>query len=150
VIRRISDLVYKIRIGKREVNLHVEQLKLCRASREELREGRRQHQRRMRYQRPQPEILEDTDSDSESSTASEGSSLHSFAAYENRHTYGSNNDDSPSITAEEERSAESPERHGTSETGCSESALATDETRALDGGRHGYSLRPRAKRNYKE
>jgi hypothetical protein len=34
VIRRISDLCYKIQIGKREVNLHVEQLKLCRTSRE--------------------------------------------------------------------------------------------------------------------
>jgi hypothetical protein len=73
-----------------------------------------------------------------------------FAAYENRRTNGSNNADSPSITAEEERSAESPERHETSETGRSEPALATGEARALDEGRHGYSLRPRAKRNYKE
>jgi hypothetical protein len=32
VRRKISDLVYRIQIRNREVNLHVEQLKLCRAS----------------------------------------------------------------------------------------------------------------------
>lgn len=32
VIQKISDLVYRIQIGKREVNLYIEQLKLCRAT----------------------------------------------------------------------------------------------------------------------
>jgi uncharacterized membrane-anchored protein len=62
VIRKISDLVYRVQIGKREANLHVEQLKLCRASREELREKRRQN-RRMRQQKLRLERAEETDSD---------------------------------------------------------------------------------------
>jgi hypothetical protein len=132
------------------VNLHVEQLKLCRASREELRKRRRQNQRRMRDQRPRPEILEDADSDSESSSASDRRSLHSFAPYENRHTNGPSNNDNPSTTAEGDRDAELLERDDNSETGCSEAALAMNGTRAFDEGRHGYSLRPRLKRNYKE
>jgi hypothetical protein len=39
VIQKITGLVYRIQMGKREANLHVELLKLCRASREELRKA---------------------------------------------------------------------------------------------------------------
>jgi hypothetical protein len=71
VIRKISDLVYRIQSTKREVNLHIEQLKLCRASREELRERRRQNKRRMREKRPRPEREDGEEMDYDDS-ASEG------------------------------------------------------------------------------
>jgi hypothetical protein len=54
VIRRVSDHVYRIRVGPRDSNVNIEQLKLCRATREKLRSQRRerrQQQRRERYSR---------------------------------------------------------------------------------------------------
>jgi hypothetical protein len=85
VLRKISDYVYRIQIRKKEANLHVEQLKLCRASREELREKRKQNRRRMREQRPRfgPEE-EETDSDDAASEEVEGRSLYSDTPYEGR------------------------------------------------------------------
>jgi hypothetical protein len=59
---KVSDLVYKIQVGKREVNLHVEQLNMCRATQAELRESRRQNRWRMKEQRPRPEIMKDSHS----------------------------------------------------------------------------------------
>jgi hypothetical protein len=44
----MSDLVYQIRIGKKLVNINVEQLKFCRTPREQLRESRRQWRRELR------------------------------------------------------------------------------------------------------
>jgi hypothetical protein len=52
VIRRVSDHVYRIRVEPRGSNVNIEQLKLCRATREKLRSQRRerrQQQRRERY-----------------------------------------------------------------------------------------------------
>jgi hypothetical protein len=52
VVKRVSDLVYKIRVGPRDRNANIEKLKFCRATREKLlyqwRE-KRQQQRRERY-----------------------------------------------------------------------------------------------------
>jgi hypothetical protein len=52
VVRKVSDLVYRIQMRKREANMHVEQLKLCRDSREELRDRRQRHRCRMRPSAP--------------------------------------------------------------------------------------------------
>ena len=85
VLKRISDLVYTIQVGKKEVNVHVEQLKLCRASREELRERRKQNRQRRREWRPQ-QVREDSESSSSDSSSEEGGSepLHSSKPYERR------------------------------------------------------------------
>jgi hypothetical protein len=48
VVKRLSDLVYKIRVGPREINMNIEQLRLCRASREELRLQRKERIREYR------------------------------------------------------------------------------------------------------
>jgi hypothetical protein len=82
--------VYRVQIGRREVNLHVEQLKLCRATREELRERRRQNRRRMREQRPRSErVGGETDSD-DAVSEEEGQErpLYSYAPYERRDRRG--------------------------------------------------------------
>jgi hypothetical protein len=50
VVQRVSDLVYKIRIGPRETNVNTEKLTLCRASREELRLQRKEIGRQRREQ----------------------------------------------------------------------------------------------------
>ena len=85
VLKKISDLVYTIQVGKKEVNVHVEQLKLCRASREELRERRKQNRQRRREWRPQ-QVREDSESSSSDSSSEEGGSepLHSSKSYERR------------------------------------------------------------------
>jgi hypothetical protein len=51
VIQRVSDLVYKIRVGLREISVNIEQLRFCRATRRELRSQRREmrRQKRERY-----------------------------------------------------------------------------------------------------
>jgi hypothetical protein len=56
VLQKINDLVYRVRIDKRYMDLDIAQLKLCRATREELRERRRQNRRRMIEQRPRPDL----------------------------------------------------------------------------------------------
>jgi hypothetical protein len=65
VVHKVSDLVYKVRVGTREVNLNVEQLKLCRATREQLRTRRRERRRMLREQQPRPETPKEFDSSSE-------------------------------------------------------------------------------------
>jgi hypothetical protein len=62
----------------------LEQLKLCRASREELRERRRQHKRRMREQEPRFEERVETESDTASEASSE-QSLDSYAPHRRQH-----------------------------------------------------------------
>jgi hypothetical protein len=69
VIRKVTDLVYGIQMGNREVNVHVEQLKLCRTSREELRLRRKQNRQRMRVQKPRYEREEESDPDEDGSEA---------------------------------------------------------------------------------
>jgi hypothetical protein len=66
VVQRISDLVYKIRIGSRETNVNIEPMGLYRATREELRSQRREwrRQRRERYSRVD-RISESGDSNSD-------------------------------------------------------------------------------------
>jgi hypothetical protein len=83
VLKKINDLVCRIRIGKRHVNLNTEQLKLCRATRPELRERRRQNRRRMIEQRPRPDSREEY-ADSISCSESEEESVYSFAPREGR------------------------------------------------------------------
>jgi U3 small nucleolar RNA-associated protein 14 len=73
--------VYRVQRRNREANLHIEQLKLCRATREELRERRRQN-RRMREQRPRPEREEGRETDSDDAVSEEeghGRPLYSYA-----------------------------------------------------------------------
>jgi hypothetical protein len=90
VIRKVSDLVYRIQMGKRKVNLHVDKLKLCRASREELRERRKQNRRRIREQRPRFERDERTDSDDTASDEYDERPLYSYASYERQSVNESN------------------------------------------------------------
>jgi hypothetical protein len=72
VIKRVSNLIYRIRVGPRETNVNIEQLRLCRASREELRDQRieRKRQKRERYSpldhREEPGERDDVTSTSES------------------------------------------------------------------------------------
>jgi hypothetical protein len=48
VIRRVSDHVYRIRVRPRDRNLNIEQLKVCRATREKLRSQRRERRQQHR------------------------------------------------------------------------------------------------------
>jgi hypothetical protein len=146
VIQKVTDLVYRVQMGKGEANLHVEQLKLCRTSREELREKRKQHRRRMREQRPAREC--DDGSDTETESGDYENPPRTYEPYERRET---NDADyrvgrNPPSGGETEIERES-EQDGASEAGDGRSR---GEAIGLSGDRHGYSLRPRVPRNYKE
>jgi hypothetical protein len=66
--KRVRDLLYRIRIGSRETNVNVEQLKLCRATREKLRSQRRERREQWGGQHSWPDMKAETSvTDSEES-----------------------------------------------------------------------------------
>jgi hypothetical protein len=142
VIRKITDLVYEVQIDQRHVNLNVEQLKLCRASREELRERKKQNKQRMREQRARPEIS-DSYSDSDSSAISEERDPYLFVFPQDRRTNRTNLESSESVVTQRDTESESAE-------GGSASGAEISGIRPVEVGQERYSLRPRVGRNYKE
>jgi hypothetical protein len=64
--RKISGLVYQIKISRNPVNINVEQLKLCLTSRQQQRGNRRQRRRERREQTTNPQDYGDSQTDSES------------------------------------------------------------------------------------
>jgi hypothetical protein len=149
VVHKVSDLVYKIRIGTREVNLNVEQLKLCRATREQLRTRRRERRRMLREQHPRPEASAEFDSSSEGEADSEEALLDPFP-HGNCHREGPAEhlgaDSSSSSPPREESGGERdhmlPDKDIVSETG--------EGTQRPSSGGPRYHLRQRLGTNYKE
>ena len=134
------------------MKVHVEQLKLCRASREELRERRRLNRQRIREQRPRfRESEEDEETDSSDTASEDGKEkprgeyapLYSYAQDERRDTTGINRRDSTFAPAEGRHDAVQASDDDTPVPDALESG-----ERSTDG--QGYSLRPRVQRNYKE
>jgi hypothetical protein len=71
ITKKVSEVVYGVQVGTREIHAKVEDLKLCRATREELRHQRRERRRRVaeevgRYNHPPPDrdIISETDASS--------------------------------------------------------------------------------------
>ena len=88
ILKNVSDLVYTIQMGRTEVNIHIELLKLCRASREELRERRRQNRRRMRDQEPRHQRNGEEESDDTASEEGEAWPLYWSAPRESHNMTG--------------------------------------------------------------
>jgi hypothetical protein len=155
MVRKVSDLVYGIQMRKREANMHVEQLKLCRDSREELRERRKQHRRRRREQAPRLEREQETDPDDVMSENYEEGPSYSYASYERQSVDGSDRTVSANranTPTEEKKEIElETERDDVSAASDNDpSALNTPEAIESSETQHDYSLRPRIPRNYKE
>jgi hypothetical protein len=77
ITKRVSQRVYGVQVGTREIYVNVEELKLCRATRQQLRQQRREKMRRLaeeirRYNHPSPDA--DTLSEGEADASSSGSS----------------------------------------------------------------------------
>ena len=140
IVRKISDLIYRVQVGHKEVNLHVEQIKLCRASRDELRERRRQNRRRMREQRPLIARSETADSSDTASETDREESDYWYSPHDSQCVNETNCEISSNAIANEEieRASEDPP------------ALRDTEASVSSETRHGYSLRPRSQRSYKE
>jgi hypothetical protein len=97
VIRKVTDSVYEVQIGKREISLHVDQLKLCTTSREELRERRRENRRRIiKEQMPYFKSVDCSDSNSDYSSESADETDFVFTRRSNPVTEVSRNEQSGS------------------------------------------------------
>jgi hypothetical protein len=84
--RKVSDLVYQVRVGSRTVNLNAEQLKLCRASRDQLRSRRRR--RREIFRRENERNFHDRSNQGEVVSSSEDEEEEN-SVYESRTSGGS-------------------------------------------------------------
>jgi hypothetical protein len=147
VLRRISDLVYKIQMGPREVNVYVEQVKLCRATREELRERKRQGRRRIREQQFRKESENESDTDSSESEEADYWTQPGCEQHDSRPA-------SDEICRHSRNAAGEEEGERTIE-GDSNSVLGPPMSCATDAGeingrQHDYALRPRVRKNYRE
>jgi hypothetical protein len=154
VLRRISDLVYKIQMGPREVNVHVEQLELCRATREELRERKRQGRRQIREQQFQRESENESDTDSMESEETDYWPQPGCEQHDSRPASDEICRHSRNAVGEEEGEERTAETERTIE-GDSNSVLGSPSSSATDAGeingrQHDYALRPRVRKNYRE
>lgn len=150
ILRKVSDWVYTIQIGRKEINLNVEQLKLCRATREELRERRRLSRRRNREQRPRPEPTDESDSENESSSDSEDQTAYTTLLPEHLRMNETDCYVSESPAGAEEREDERSDGDSASDTGHGQDTPAACDNVETEPISQGYALRPRVKRNYKE
>jgi hypothetical protein len=146
VVHKVSDLVYKVRVGTREVNPNVEQLKLCRATREQLRTRRRERRRMLREQQPRPQTPEEFDSSSEGEADSEEAPLDPFQHGDYR------------AGPAERQEADSTDVPSRLRRGSERDRLRSDRDRvheasempATSSGSPRYNLRPRVGVNYRE
>jgi hypothetical protein len=77
ITKRVSQRVYGVQVGTQEIHMNVEELKLCRTTRQQLRQQRQEKRRRLaeeinRYNHPSPDA--DTLSEGETYASSSGSS----------------------------------------------------------------------------
>jgi hypothetical protein len=146
VVRKITDRDYKIQIGKRYMDLNIEQLKLCRASRQQLCERRKRNQQRVQEQRSRRELRQ-LDSDEDLSTESDTSSTYSFAIPEHPRMNYKTANVSKETSTQIDRECESDAGHCGN---MSELRERDNESPEAETGQSRYLLRQRIRRNYKE